>query len=295
MLKILTNFRLEKDFSILEKYKNQPITLFNDYIPQNINELNYNPYNFILIHEPNEFFSFHDWVKNNNHLFNIILAWDENILSSCPNSYLFTCNYQQDSQEYYNKFINKEKKFEISFLSGIKNITEGHKLRNQIYKLKDQIHIPKKWFHVLEDFDHTTGVRPGYGDYTKDLSYIPNHLNSSPQVYGKRVCFDDAMFHVCVENVKHNNWYTEKIGEALCTKTIPIYWGCPNIGEYYDKRGIITFNTLEELPSIINNLTPEIYYKMKPYIDYNYEVALLDSFSNKLETFFKEVIELNNI
>jgi len=294
MFKLFTNFRLERDFNILKKYEDKPITLFNDYIPKSIDELNYNPYNFILIHEPNEFFGFHDWVRNNNHLFNVILTWDENILNSCPNSSLFTCNYQQDSPEYYSNFINKDKKFEVSFLSGAKTITEGHKLRNQIYELKDQISIPKKWFHVLEDFDHTVGVRPGYGNYTKDLSYIPEYLESSPQVFGKRICFDESMFHVCVENVKHNNWYTEKIGEAFCTKTVPIYWGCPNIGDFYDERGIITFNNLEELPNIINNLTPEKYYEMKPYIDYNYEVALLDSFSNKLDLFFEQIIKLNN-
>jgi hypothetical protein len=103
------------------------------------------------------------------------------------------------------------------------------------------------------------------------------------------------MFHVCVENVKYDNWYTEKIGEAFCTKTVPIYWGCPNIGEYYDERGIITFDSLEELPYIINSLTPEKYYEMKPYIDYNYEVALKDNFANNLNEFFTQLIELNNL
>ena len=295
MFKLFTSFRLEDDFNILKQYSDKSITLFNDYIPKSIDDLKHNPYNFIIIHEPNEFFGFHDWVIQNSNLFSLILTWNENILNNCSNSYLFNCNYQQDSIEYYDTFKDKNKIFEVSFLSGIKTISEGHKLRNRIYTLKDQINVPKKWFHTLEDFDHNTGVRPGYGDYTKDLSYIPLYLKSSPQVFGKRICFDNAMFHVCVENVKYNNWYTEKIGEAFCTKTVPIYWGCPNIGEYYDKRGIITFETEEELINIINNLTPEKYYEMKSYIDYNYEIALLDSFTNKLDNIFKEIIKINNI
>jgi len=114
-------------------------------------------------------------------------------------------------------------------------------------------------------------------------------------VYGKRICYENPMFHVCVENVKQDNWYTEKIGEAFCTKTVPIYWGCPNIGDYYDSRGIIIFNTKEELIDIVNNLTPEKYYEMKPYIDYNFNIALYDSFTNKLVTFFEEVIKINSI
>ena len=109
------------------------------------------------------------------------------------------------------------------------------------------------------------------------------------------VCYDKPMFHVAVENVKENNWYTEKIGEAFCTKTVPIYWGCPNIGDYYDERGIIKFNTIEELTYIVNNLTEEKYNEMKPYIDYNYEVAFHDNLSNKIDMFFKELIELNNL
>jgi hypothetical protein len=149
--------------------------------------------------------------------------------------------------------------------------------------------------NVLDDFDTSNNVRPGYNEYSKDTSHIPEHLKKIPQVYGKRICYENPMFHVCVENVKHNNWYTEKIGEALCTKTVPIFWGCPNIGEYYDSRGIITFETEEELVNIVNNLTPELYKEMKPYIDYNYNIALIDSFQNKIITLFNEIIKLNNL
>jgi len=208
---------------------------------------------------------------------------------------LFTCNYQQDSIEYYNVFKTKEKIFEISFLSGVKTISEGHKFRNKIYTLKNKISIPHKWYHTLEDFDSINNVRPGYGNYSKDLSHIPAYLQSSPQVFGKRVCFENPMFHVCVENIKANNWYTEKIGETFCTKTVPIYWGCPNIGDFYDSRGILIFNSVEELLNIVNNLTPEKYYEMKSYIDFNYETALQDSFINKLDSFFKEIIKLNDL
>ena len=134
-----------------------------------------------------------------------------------------------------------------------------------------------------------------YNEYSKDISHIPEYLKKIPQVYGKRICYEEPMFHVCIENVKHNNWYTEKIGEAFCTKTVPIYWGCPNIGNYYDSRGIITFETEKELVNIVNNLTPELYYEIKPYVDYNYNIALADSFQNKLVTLFEEIIKANDL
>jgi len=46
---------------------------------------------------------------------------------------------------------------------------------------------------------------------------------------------------------------------------------------------------------IINSLTPEKYYQMKQSIDYNYEIALKDSFSNNLTKIFNQLIELNNL
>jgi|TARA_R110000787_G_scaffold21022_2_gene62461 hypothetical protein len=289
-----TNFRSPEDFKILDKFKDLPISFFYDYLP-NPFEFSRNPHNIILVHEPNEFFGIHDKILNNQQNFSAILTWNEEILNVCDNSVLFTCNYQQDSLEFYKTFENKEKTFEVSFLSGVKDISEGHKFRRSLISLKDQINIPKKWFEILDDFDLENNVRPGYKEYSKDISHLPSYLKANPQVYGKRICFEDSMFHVCVENVKHNNWYTEKIGEAFCTKTVPIYWGCPNIGDYYDSRGIITFNTSEELLDIINNLTYEKYYEMKPYIDYNYTIALQDTFSNKLEQFFTELTKENTL
>lgn len=104
------------------------------------------------------------------------------------------------------------------------------------------------------------------------------------------------MFHIAIENVNYNNWYTEKIGDAFSTKTVPIYWGCPNLGDLgYDERGIIRFSTLPELIDIVNNLTEEKYYEMKPYIDYNYEVIQMYNFQDVLFPFFDEFCKLNNI
>ena len=103
------------------------------------------------------------------------------------------------------------------------------------------------------------------------------------------------MFNVVIENVKQNNWYN-KIGDNFLSKTLPIYWGCPNISEFgYDQRGIINFNNEKELLDIVNNLTPELYSELKPYIDHNYEVAKLDEFYTKISTFFDQFFQLNKL
>jgi hypothetical protein len=104
------------------------------------------------------------------------------------------------------------------------------------------------------------------------------------------------MFHIGVENVNTDNWYTEKITDAFATKTVPVYWGCPNLGDLgYDEKGILRFNTIPELISLVNSLTPEKYYSMMPYIKYNCEMVKHHRIKDKLEGFFKEIIEINSL
>ena len=284
-MKIFSNFIEETDpcWDSL-KSLNKPITFFYDYIPSSIEQLQLNPYNFIFLQEPNELFGMHTWVKNNNNLFTGVLTWDQDILDNCSNAILFyhSCNYLE--KDYTDSFLNKDKIFEVSFLSGAKKLIEGHKFRQEVYKLKDKITIPKKWFYTLEDFNQDDFNNGGIGR--------PNEFWHS-----KKVCFNESMFHVCVENTKQPNWFTEKISDAFNTKTIPIYWGCPNIPDFgYDERGIIRFNTTDELVSIINNLTEDTYKSMKPYVDYNYEVAKNElQFKPKIEQLFLEFCNINNI
>ena len=66
-------------------------------------------------------------------------------------------------------------------------------------------------------------------------------------------------FSVVIENEKSQHWFTEKLCDCFATGTVPIYWGAPTIGQFFDERGIIQFNTVQELGNILNNLTPEDY------------------------------------
>jgi hypothetical protein len=294
-MKVFANFRLADDDiifnSLREKWSNKPITFFYDYIPQTVDQLNINPYNFIWLAEPNEFFGMHSWVLNNHNLFTGILTWNDLLLNTCPNAVCFP--YHADgggigevTDEYLEEFTKQKDsnlKFEVSFLSGAKSLVEGHKLRQEIYKIGDQITIPKKWFHTLEDFDKENFANGGVGR--------PNKIWNS-----KQICFKESMFHIGVENVKHNNWYTEKIADAFATKTIPVYWGCPNLEELgYDERGILRFNSIEELIPLVNSLKPEMYEEMRPYVEYNYNRVKTNRTQGMVEAFFEEFINLNNL
>jgi len=244
--------------------KDKPISIFNDYTPT-IEELSINPYNFLIINEPNELFGLHDWAIYNAKLFSGILTWSEKILTQCENSVLmpFGMSFLHENNR-YEVLSQFTKQLEVSYLCGAKQITLGHKLRHKIFNLKDQIKIPSKWYYTTEE--------------------------------PKEICFHNSMFHIAIENSQNKNFFTEKIVDAFLSKTIPIYWGCPNIGEFFDINGIYTFSSEEDLLSLINSLTEEDYINKKESIENNYQLALYwQNYYPRLIEILKEIITLNNI
>jgi hypothetical protein len=81
------------------------------------------------------------------------------------------------------------------------------------------------------------------------------------------------MFSIVVESNKEPWYFSEKIVDALLTKTVPIYWGCTNIGTFFDERGIMSFNTIEEFFEKINTINENTYEQMLQYVQKNYETA----------------------
>jgi len=89
----------------------------------------------------------------------------------------------------------------------------------------------------------------------------------------KREPLQDYYFSISIMNSNVDNYFTEVLVDNFMLGTIPIFWGCPNIGDYFDIDGIITFNTLEELDNILENLTVEDYYKRLDSVKRNLEIA----------------------
>lgn len=282
--------RYERELGCLEKYKNKSITIFNDYVPRDASE--YSDVNLIVLNEPNELFGLHSFVKNNYHAFSAVLSWDEEILGDTPNYSLFLHGETNLDIDYINTFeTNPEREFGVTFLSGILEMLDGHKLRQRILAKGDQIQIPNNWWRVLDDFDQERGQRPGYFETKIGPNGNPIEGDGKKQVWNTY-----KMFHVAVENSKHKHYFTDKILDCFGTKTLPIYWGAPNMGDWYDERGVIYFNDENELVEIINKLTPEDYYSRLPYIENNYRLVKEQGFFFKrLEKYLDTLIELNNL
>ena len=78
----------------------------------------------------------------------------------------------------------------------------------------------------------------------------------------------DYMFSVAIENM--DNWWTEKILDCFLCGTIPIFYGTPNIGKWFNTDGIIILEDGFDIES----LTPELYYSKMDAIKDNFQRGL---------------------
>jgi len=222
-------------------------SLFIETYPQSQEDLS--PINIISFQEPNEYFGLHDWVIQNKDLFNIILTQSDKVLNNCDNAVFQPFGHTWLKPDQYEKEYNKE--FKLAHLQGKLLKTYGHSLRHQVTARKNELTIPTKFYET-------------YGDR--------NNINDAR--LGKEFIFGDSQFGVVIENVSSRGYFTEKILDCFLLKTIPLYWGCSNIGDYFDINGIIPFNNVDDLIYISNNLTEDYYNSKKEIINKNWKLAL---------------------
>lgn len=171
----------------------------------------------------------------------------------------------------YEEYNNKH--FNISMLCGDKNWAPGHIVRHEIWNRQNEIIIPKKFYKPKE---------------TNILKIFNDNIDIS-STRDKTEMFE-SMFHICVENNNANNYFTEKLIDCIISKTVPIYYGCPNIGEYFDLNGMIIIKSPNDCIEKINKLTENDYYKMLPYVKKNFRLLLLmPSFEEQLNRFINYI------
>lgn len=100
----------------------------------------------------------------------------------------------------------------------------------------------------------------------------------------------DYGFSVAMENFQQDYYFTEKLIDCLLMETVPVYWGCPGIGEIFDERGILRFETQDDLMRIVRQLSFERYRAMLPYVRKNKQIVLDNGWSCD-ETLYTQLAE----
>ena len=80
------------------------------------------------------------------------------------------------------------------------------------------------------------------------------------------------MFHLSIENQREDGWFTEKLMDPIAARTVPLYYGAPDIGDIFDVRGFILLRP-ETAIEQINALKPEDYESRIEYMDKNFEIS----------------------
>lgn len=73
------------------------------------------------------------------------------------------------------------------------------------------------------------------------VSALQSHFGGEMDVFGRGVAgFDDKLevlrdyrYHIAIENSAVPDYWTEKIADCYLTRTFPIYYGCPNLADYF--------------------------------------------------------------
>lgn len=118
-----------------------------------------------------------------------------------------------------------------------------------------------KWFHRLNAYKPVSAGGPLFNN----IGYVlPRGDNS---VKTKLEFLDKHKFNLCFENASYPGYATEKLYEALCAKTVPIYWGSPTIEVDFNPRAFINWHNykndddfFEAIKEIDEN--PDLYEEM---------------------------------
>lgn len=113
-------------------------------------------------------------------------------------------------------------------------------------------------------------IRHSIGQICYNLGFIDCYGKFFNNYIEKVVdAIEPYFFNVVVENSFEPNYFTEKILNCFACGTVPIYLGCPNIGDFFNIGGIILLD-IDNFESQIKNITELDYANRIDAIQDNY-------------------------
>lgn len=168
-----------------------------------------------------------------------VLTYDSTLLRLLRNAIFVSAG---DSWVVEKSDWNKSKL--MSVIASKKNDLPGHKLRHQAIKFAQDNQIELDTFGRAYHF-----------------------------IEKKEEALSDYKFSLVIENSRQHSYFTEKIIDCFLQKVIPVYWGAPNIDEFFDKNGIVVCSKLEDIKKAFTSLDQEFYEKRKAAIEANFQIG----------------------
>ncbi len=171
-----------------------------------------------------------------------VLTCNRALKAAIPNAlhYVFGSSWIKGQEA-----LDRAKTRQLSLIASAKRVYEGHQLR----------HATADWL-MSSGFDADLlgrGYRP-FDEKTDGLA---------PYRYS-----------VVIENVREPGYFTEKLIDCLICDTVPIYWGAPDIGDYFDGEGMLICNSLDDIKAATDGLSKADYERRLTAIGKNRKRAL---------------------
>lgn len=165
-----------------------------------------------------------------------IFTYDGPLLSAAPNAVHF------NGHTPWVEASNPEKTGHISVVTSAKTDLPGHRLR---------LRVSERWPDRLARFGK---------------AYQP--------VDSKNEALDPYRFSLAIENSRSAGYFTEKVLDCFLTRTVPIYWGDPELGQFFDLDGVVVCDGEDDVDRAVQTLTEADYEARRDAIERNYTAAL---------------------
>ena len=81
------------------------------------------------------------------------------------------------------------------------------------------------------------------------------YLNNVGGPVPDKLAFEERhKFSLCFENGRHNGYTTEKLVQAFAARTVPIYWGDPQVERVFNKAAFIDAGDYESLDMLVERI-----------------------------------------
>lgn len=200
-----------------------------------------------------------DYFNNHKDCYNHIFTYHQDILDNFPNS-----SISISPTTWVSGYISRKKEFSVSSVFGGKHLSkyladlEGYNIRWELYTRAEEIkNIPRN-FYLSTNYK------------IPDIDYEGKLLLTD----SKEPMFD-SQFHVAIENTGViRNVFSEKLIDCFQTRTIPIYYGPPNIGDFFNTKGMFIVRSVSDIINVCNNLNKNTYDSLKDEIEENYNLSM---------------------
>jgi hypothetical protein len=178
----------------------------------------------------------YNFIKENYNKFDLIFTFSKELLELSDKFILIPyggCWIEEKDR------IIHEKSKEVSIILSAKRSTIGHMIRHEIHQK----------YNYIDSFGYHNPIE------------------------NKITALKDYRFSLIIENCQKDYYFSEKLIDCFITGTIPIYWGCPSIGEFFDINGMLIFNKISDLDLIMGKLNEDLYLSKIKSIKSNFEVS----------------------